>query len=56
MIQALENTSKTNAKIEYLKSYFEIAPEADRVWTIALFTHRRPKRQVNTRMLAEWAM
>lgn len=56
MIQALENTSKTNAKIEYLKSYFETAPEADRVWTIALFTHRRPKRQVNTRMLAEWAM
>lgn len=56
LIQELENTSKTNTKIEFLKHYFEDAPESDRVWTIALFTHRRPKRQVNTRMLTEWAM
>lgn len=56
LIQELENTSKTNAKIEYLKKYFEEASEVDCVWTIALFTHRRPKRQVNTRMLSEWAM
>lgn len=56
LIQELENTSKTNVKIDYLKRFFESAPETDRVWTIALFTHRRPKRQVNTRMLADWAM
>ena len=56
LIRELENTSKTNDKIEYLKRYFEAAPEPDRVWTIALFTHRRPKRQVNTRLLANWAM
>lgn len=56
LIQALENTSKTNAKIEYLKKYFKEASEPDRIWTIALFSHRRPKRQVNTRTLSEWAM
>ena len=56
LIRSLEDTSKTNAKVEYLKRYFLEAPEADRVCTIALFTHRRPKRQVNTRMLAAWAM
>lgn len=56
LIQALENTSKMNAKIEYLKKYFREASEPDRVWSIALFSLRRPKRQVNTRMLSEWAM
>lgn len=55
LIRLLEDTSKTNTKVDLLTRYFLDAPEADRVWTVALFTHRRPRRQVNTRMLADWA-
>ncbi len=56
LISSLENTTRTNDKIGYLKSYFLEADDRDKVWTIALFTHRRPRRQVNTRLLAEWAI
>ncbi len=56
LLLSLENTNKTSSKIKYLENFFLNASDADKVWTIALFTHRRPKRQVNTRMLADWAM
>lgn len=52
----LENTSQTNRKVAHLKRYFSEAPDQDKVWAIALFTHRRPKRQVNTRLLVSWAI
>ena len=55
LISNLENTSKTTKKLQYLQDYFEHVSDEDRVWTIALFTHRRPRRQVNTRLLSEWA-
>jgi len=56
LISSLENTSKTNKKLQYLQEYFEQASEKDKVWTIALFTHRRPRRQVNSRLLSDWAI
>ena len=56
LIDGLENTTKTNTKVSFLKAYFLDAPDVDKVWAIALFTHRRPRRQVNTRLLASWAM
>lgn len=52
----LENTTKTLKKVSLLRHYFDIADQTDRVWAIALFTHRRPKRLVNTRLLAAWAV
>ncbi|MBX2846113.1 MAG: ATP-dependent DNA ligase [Saprospiraceae bacterium] len=52
---AIDATNKTNAKVAALQHYFEIAPDKDKVWTIALLSHRRPKRTVNTRLLREWA-
>jgi DNA ligase-1 len=51
----LDQTNKTNAKVALLKSYFAEVPDQDKLWTLALFTHRRPKRQVNTTLLREWA-
>ena len=56
LISALENTSKTNKKLELIEEYFQVVNDEDKVWTIALFTHRRPKRQVNTRLLRDWAV
>ncbi len=51
----LDQTTRVNAKVEALADYFTEAPEADRLWTIALLSHRRPKRTVTTTRLREWA-
>jgi DNA ligase-1 len=51
----LDQTTKTNAKIEALVAYFASAPEADKLWAVALFAHRRPKRTVTTAQLRAWA-
>ncbi|MGA1582748.1 MAG: ATP-dependent DNA ligase, partial [Saprospiraceae bacterium] len=52
---SLDHTNKTNAKVEALASYFATAPEKDRLWAIALLSHRRPKRTVSTTLLRKWA-
>lgn len=56
LINALETTNKTNAKIEAIIDYLERAPDEDKVWFIALFTGKRPKRNVNTNLMKEWAL
>ncbi|MBT2619532.1 ATP-dependent DNA ligase [Chryseobacterium sp. ISL-6] len=56
LINALESTNKTNAKIDAIIDYLERAPEEDKVWFIALFTGKRPKRNVNTNLMKEWAL
>ncbi len=55
LFAALDGTTKTGAKTAALADYFRTAPEADRVWTIALLTGRRPKRAVNATELRLWA-
>ncbi|MEL6169325.1 MAG: ATP-dependent DNA ligase [Pseudomonadota bacterium] len=55
LFTALDQTTKTNAKVAALAAYFRDAPEADRLWTIALLSGRRPKRSVTTTRLREWA-
>lgn len=56
LLLSIENTSKTLSKVKFLKEYFQTADERDRVWAIALFSHKRPKRLVNARLLSEWAV
>ncbi|MGK7388979.1 MAG: ATP-dependent DNA ligase [Candidatus Cyclobacteriaceae bacterium M2_1C_046] len=51
----LDQTTKTLVKIEALKEYLSNAPDEDKLWAIALLSHRRPKRPVNTTLLREWA-
>ncbi|WP_129713874.1 ATP-dependent DNA ligase [Pedobacter sp. SYP-B3415] len=55
LIQALETSNKTNDKIDALVHYFDSAAEQDRVWVIALFTGKKPKRPVNSSLLKAWA-
>ena len=55
LFNALDSTTKTGEKIAALTDYLRSAPEADRVWTIALLTGRRPKRAVTTAELRIWA-
>lgn len=50
----LDQTNKTNAKVELLKNYFLSAEDQDKLWVLALFTHKRPKRQIKTSLLREW--
>ncbi|MDD9923838.1 MAG: ATP-dependent DNA ligase [Boseongicola sp.] len=52
---AIDQTTKTTEKVAALAEYFRTAPEQDRLWTIALFSGRRPKRTVTTTRLREWA-
>ena len=54
MITALGTSTKTNEKLELLSSYFASAPDADKVWVIALFSGRRPRRIVGSSLLKLW--
>jgi len=51
----IEQTTSTNAKVKALVEFFEEAPDEDKTWAIALFTHRRPKRTIATSFLRTWA-
>jgi DNA ligase-1 len=54
LVMKLGTSTKTNDKLDALTHYFSIAPDADKVWVIALFSGRRPKRTVNATQLQEW--
>ncbi|WP_424965706.1 ATP-dependent DNA ligase [Dinoroseobacter sp. S375] len=55
LFTALDQTTKITPKVAALAAYFRTAPEADKLWTIALLSGRRPKRTVTTTRLREWA-
>jgi DNA ligase-1 len=51
LIKALDSSNKTSVKVDALTEYFRNASDKDRVWTIAILSHRRPPRPVNTTLL-----
>lgn len=55
LFSAIDQSTKTNAKVAAMAQYFTQASDADRLWTIAIFSGRRPKRAVTTTKLREWA-
>ena len=55
LIKALDSSNKTSVKVDALTEYFKNANDTDRVWTIAILSHRRPPRPVNTTLLRMWA-
>ena len=55
LIARIDQTTRTSAKVDALAAYFETAPDADRLWTVALFSGRRPRRAITTTQLREWA-
>jgi len=55
LIKTLDSTNKTNVKVQALADYFSVASDKDKVWTIAILSHRRPPRPVNTTLLRKWA-
>ncbi len=55
LIRTLDSTNKTSLKVEALTDYFKVAQDRDKVWAIAILSHRRPPRPVNTTLLRTWA-
>ncbi len=55
LIRTLDSSNKTTVKVEALTNYFRTASPKDKVWTIAILSHRRPPRPVNTTLLRLWA-
>lgn len=56
LVKILGTSTKTNEKLEALSEYFSTADDRDKVWVIALFSGRRPKRSVNSTLLGNWCM
>lgn len=56
LIQELDMTNKTNEKVNALVRYLATAPDKDKVWLIALFTGKRPRRPVKVALMRDWAL
>ena len=54
LIHRLDQSTKTGDKLDALAWFFKHASDSDSVWVIAIFSHRRPKRQVSTKQLRTW--
>src|SRR4051794_9437848 len=54
LVNLLGTSTKTNDKLNALSQYFLEAADEDKVWVIALFSGRRPKRIVSSALLAQW--
>ncbi len=53
---SLDETNKTNEKVKILKDYFNNVPDTDKMHMLALFTGRKPKRQINSTQVRTWAI
>lgn len=51
LFERLDSTNKKSEKVNALVEYFIHAPEEEKIWALALFTHRRPKTFINTKLL-----
>ena len=49
------HTTKTSEKVRALEQFFTTATDSDKLWIIALFTGRRPKRIIKVSQLRQWA-
>jgi len=54
LVTQLGTSTKTNEKLGALSEYFSTANDKDKVWVIAIFSGRRPKRAVNSTQLWTW--
>src|SRR5436189_1679707 len=54
LVNTLGTSTKTNDKLNALSEYFLSATDKDKVWVIALFSGRRPRRIASGSLLAQW--
>ncbi|MCE3279658.1 MAG: ATP-dependent ligase [Bacteroidetes bacterium] len=53
---AIDETTKTNAKVAALMNYFSIVNEKDAIWCVALLIGKKPKRTIKTAELKSWCI
>lgn len=56
LVNALDSTNKTLLKQEAIARFLQEAKEGDKLWFLALFTGKKPKRNVNSSDMKRWAM
>ena len=56
LVSKLGKSTKTNDKLDALVTYFSAAHDKDKVWVIAIFSGRRPRRSVSGTQLATWCV
>ncbi len=56
LFAAIDETTKTNAKVAALVNYFSAAEAEDAVWCVALLSGRKPKCTVKSAELKLWCM
>lgn len=56
LINALDSTNKTSLKQEAILRFLEEADPQDKMWFLALFTGKKPKRNINFTIMKQWAM
>ena len=56
LVYVLGTSTKTNDKLKALQNYFAVAADKDKIWVIAIFSGRRPKRIINSTILKGWCI
>lgn len=56
LVTSLGSSTKTLEKQDALINYFSLADDKDKVWMIALFSGRRPRRLINSSLLPQWCI
>src|SRR4051812_6848914 len=56
LFTAIDETTRTNEKVEAMVAYFAGADPADAAWVVYFLSGGRPKRLIPVRRLAQWAM
>lgn len=56
LFAAIDETMRTNEKVDAMVEYFRVADHADAAWAVWFLSGGRPKRLIPVRRLAGWAM
>ena len=56
LVQTIGTSTKTLDKLAALQQYFSVAGDKDKVWVIAIFSGRRPRRAVSGSLLQRWCV
>jgi DNA ligase-1 len=52
----LDQTNKTNEKVQALKDYFALAAPADAAWALYFLSGRKPRQIVPSKLIRQWAI
>ena len=56
LVRLLATSTKTHDKLDALVHYFQTAQDRDKIWVVALFSGRRPKRIIKSTLLHHWCI